>query len=121
MVQWSTFPKLPGIDNYYYFPIINVYIYIHMFLLLFTRNTWTRLVGMQGSDGSKWSALLGVAHAAKLDAGLFTCQVSYRGRQQCRTIRLHVLAPEVRLAPMSVTAYKVKLSNIQTLSIRMAR
>lgn len=62
---------------------------------------------MEGSDGTKWSALLGVAHAAKLDAGLFRCQVTYKGRQQCRTIRLHVLAPEVRLAPMSVTAYKV--------------
>lgn len=72
------------------------------------RNTWTRLVGLEGSSGTKWSALLSVARAAKLDGGLFRCQATYRGRQQCRAIRLHVLAPDVRLAPMSVTAHKVK-------------
>lgn len=64
-----------------------------------------RLVGNEG--GARWTALLGVARAARADTGVFSCQAAVRGRQQCRALRLHVLAPEVRLAPMSVTAHKV--------------
>ncbi|KAG8260941.1 hypothetical protein J6590_085670 [Homalodisca vitripennis] len=69
------------------------------------RTMWSRLLPLDSSE--QYTALLGVERADPLDKGVYTCQVTDWGYQQCRSVSLEVLqVPRVRLDPMSITVEK---------------
>lgn len=66
---------------------------------------WAHLLPVDSSE--QYTGILGVDNADPLDSGLYTCQVTDWGYQQCRSMSLEVLvAPLVRVDPMSVTVEK---------------
>jgi hypothetical protein len=57
----------------------------------------------------QYTALLGIERASRLDEGVYTCQVVDWDIQQCKSLRLEVLArPEVEVIPKSVTVERVQ-------------
>ncbi|XP_055301227.1 uncharacterized protein LOC129567889 [Sitodiplosis mosellana] len=81
-----------------------------------TRKIWSRVYeNSQSKD--HYTALLGVPRATRLDEGVYTCQVSDYGMQQCRSTVVHVLSrPELRLDPPSATVYRGASVRIRCLS-----
>ncbi|KAK9753664.1 Immunoglobulin domain [Popillia japonica] len=67
---------------------------------------WTRLIeGPNIKD--QYTALLGIDKAFVLDQGLFTCQITDQGIQQCLSKHVEVRAPpKVWIEPMSLTVRK---------------
>ncbi|XP_050095110.1 uncharacterized protein LOC126577486 [Anopheles aquasalis] len=70
-----------------------------------TRNMWTRLLPLDSKD--HYTALLSIGRASRLDEGIYTCQVSDMGIQQCRSTKVQILeAPQLRVDPPSVTLFR---------------
>ncbi|XP_040163581.1 uncharacterized protein LOC120900535 [Anopheles arabiensis] len=70
-----------------------------------TRNMWTRLLPLDSKD--HYTALLGINRANRLDEGIYTCQVSDMGIQQCRSAKVQILeVPQLRVDPPSVTLFR---------------
>ncbi|XP_052896491.1 uncharacterized protein LOC128303547 [Anopheles moucheti] len=70
-----------------------------------TRNMWTRLLPLDSKD--HYTALLGINRANRLDEGIYTCQVSDMGIQQCRSTKVQILeVPQLRVDPPSVTLFR---------------
>ena len=56
----------------------------------------------------RYTALLGIEQASRLDEGTYTCQVVDWGMQQCKSLYLQILIrPEVEVTPKSITIEKV--------------
>jgi hypothetical protein len=63
---------------------------------------WTRLLPLDSKD--HYTALLGITKASPLDEGVYTCQVTDMGMQQCRSTRVQIFrVPQIRVEPSSVT------------------
>lgn len=56
----------------------------------------------------EYTSVLGIESAKAVDEGVYTCQVSDWGIQECKSIYLEVQGPPVvHLSPMSVSVNKV--------------